>query len=478
VCIVFLAIFSVFVIGQDDEDVLVLTSQNFDDTINEHNLILVEFYAPWCGHCKHLAPEYAKVATNLKGIVPLAKVDADEEGNRPLAQRFGIRGFPTLKLFRNGVPTDYQGGRTAVEIESYLRKQALPAVSELETAQAVTDFSTKESVVIVGFFDNSNSADYAKFKEISETFRESFIFGAVINQAKVNKEFEIEATPAVILFKSFDEGKNILSADSFATLEAFIQKHSVPLIDEVGPQNYKTYADSKLPLVYIFVDLSIDGQKEKYVELARPHAVQSKGKINWVYIDWNKYSKHAERLGLTGKTVPALAIENLVEGTHFAFDESSEITDASVSAWISSFLAGNLQPTIKSEDIPASNDGPVTVVVAKNFDEIVNDPTEDVLLEFYAPWCGHCKQLAPIYEEVGTILKDVKNVVIAKIDATANDVSPKLGIKGFPTIKFFPSNNKQAPIDYEGERTVDSFITFVQENSGIKFDFKNLRDEL
>jgi len=76
----------------------------------------------------------------------------------------------------------------------------------------------------------------------------------------------------------------------------------------------------------------------------------------------------------------------------------------------------------------------------------------------------------PFFEEVGTALKGVKSVVIAKIDATANDVSPRLGIKGFPTIKLFPSNNKQAPIDYEGDRTKDSFITFVQENAGIKFE--------
>jgi len=281
----------------------------------------------------------------------------------------------------------------------------------------------------------------------------------------------------VILFKQFDEGKNILPAASFATLEGFIQKYSVPLIDEVGPQNYKTYAESKLPLAYIFVDLTVEGQKEQYVDLARPHAVKSKGKINWVYIDWAKYSKHAERLGLTGKTVPALAIENLEEGTHFAFDESAEITDASITAWISSFLAGELQPTIKSEEVPADNDGPVIVLVAKTFDQIVNDATKDVLVEFYAPWCGHCKQLAPIYEEVGTALKGVKSVVIAKIDATANDVSPKLGIKGFPTIKFFPSNNKQAPIDYEGDRTKDSFINFIQENAGTKFESSG-KDEL
>jgi protein disulfide-isomerase A1 len=475
-CFALLAVLFASAQEADEVDVLVLNADNFDETIQANELILVEFYAPWCGHCKRLAPEYAAAATTLKGIAKLAKVDADAEQNRELGGRFGIRGFPTLKLFRNGVPTDYQGERSASGLVSFMKKQTMPAVSKLEDAAAVTKFSEEEKVVIVGFFADEESQAYKQFAEVAENLRQSFLFGAVVGKADVAKGFDVSA-PSVVLFKKFDERKNVLT-DSFENLAQFVQTNSVPLIDEVGPQNYKTYAESGLPLGYVFVDLSVKGQMDQYVDIVKPFAVASKGKMNWVYIDWTKYSKHAERLGLSGKVVPSIAIENLEEGTHYAFDETAQINDATVGAWINKFLAGELEPTIKSEEIPADNNGPVKVIVAKSFDQIVNDATKDVLVEFYAPWCGHCKQLAPIYEEVGQALSGVSSVVVAKIDATSNDVNPKLGIRGFPTLKLFTANNKNQPIDYEGERTKEDLIQFIQDNASIKFDNVAGKDEL
>ena len=57
-------------------DVIVLKDSSFDQVLEDNDIWLVEFYAPWCGHCKNLAPEWSKAATNLKGQVKVAKVDA------------------------------------------------------------------------------------------------------------------------------------------------------------------------------------------------------------------------------------------------------------------------------------------------------------------------------------------------------------------------------------------------------------------
>jgi len=454
-------------------DVLDLTSANFDEVISQNSLILVEFFAPWCGHCKKLAPEYEIAATELKKDgISIAKVDADTEENRPLAARFEIRGFPTLKVFRNGVPTDYQGERTSRGIVSYMKRQARPAVTEFSSYDDAKTFADSENVVVL-FFGNADSSEYTSFKEAAETMRNEFSFGAVFSEEVAQK---FEATiPSVVLFKKFDEGKNVFSGD-FAEITSFVRQNSVPLIDEIGPENYKKYIDSGIPMAFLFIDSKVDGQKDTYIDRAVEVAKSTKGKVNWIWIDWGKYSRHSERVGLSGKTVPSFAIDDFAAGKHYAFDESKDVTADGLSEFVQQFLSGSLSPTIRSEEVPADNSGPVTVVVAKNFDEVVLNNDKDVLLEFYAPWCGHCKHLAPIFEEVGTSFKDQKDkIVIAKIDATANDVDAKYNIQGFPTIKFFAAGAKDTPIDYDGERTVDGFVSFLNKHSKLN---KTHKDEL
>ncbi|XP_013149580.1 PREDICTED: protein disulfide-isomerase A6 [Papilio polytes] len=106
-----------FVVGtyalyDSSSDVIELTPNNFDRLVTKSDEIwIVEFYAPWCGHCKNLVPEYKKAARALKGIIKVGGVDADQ--HKDLAQRYGVTGFPTIKVFSGSKHTPYQGQRTA-----------------------------------------------------------------------------------------------------------------------------------------------------------------------------------------------------------------------------------------------------------------------------------------------------------------------------------------------------------------------------
>jgi protein disulfide-isomerase A4 len=136
---------------------------------------------------------------------------------------------------------------------------------------------------------------------------------------------------------------------------------------------------------------------------------------------------------------------------------------------------GKVEPYVKSQPVPKKQ-GPVKVVVGKSFDKIVKDPTKDVLIEMYAPWCGHCKKLEPVYKELAKKVKPVKDLVIAKLDATANDVPEEYAVKGFPTIYFAPANDKNNPIKYENEREVEAFLKFINEKATVSL--AAIKDEL
>ncbi|TBU28011.1 protein disulfide isomerase [Dichomitus squalens] len=232
-------------------NVLELTPDNFDEVIGKGKPALVEFFAPWCGHCKNLAPTYEQLAdafAHQKGKVIIAKVDADGVG-RPLGQKYGVTGFPTLKWFNaDGTDESYDGGR------------------ELET---LADFvSTKSGV-------KSN----------------------------------IRPPP---------------------------------------------------PPAYQILDIH-------------------------------------------------------------------------------------------------------------SFDEVALNPEKAAIVAFTAPWCGHCKRLKPIYEEVAKDFSNEPNCLVINVDADAQSNKPlaqKYGVKSYPTIKFFPKGAKDEPIDYEGARTEEAFVEYLNEKCG------------
>ncbi|BCS19260.1 protein disulfide isomerase family protein [Aspergillus puulaauensis] len=108
-------------------------------------------------------------------------------------------------------------------------------------------------------------------------------------------------------------------------------------------------------------------------------------------------------------------------------------------------------------------------LIPKNFDKVVLDSGKPALVEFFAPWCGHCKTLAPVYEELGQAFAHAEDKVsVAKVDADANrDLGKRFGIQGFPTLKWFDGKS-ETPVDYSGGRDLESLTAFITEKTGIK----------
>ncbi|KAJ1687660.1 hypothetical protein LUZ63_019050 [Rhynchospora breviuscula] len=133
---------------------------------------------------------------------------------------------------------------------------------------------------------------------------------------------------------------------------------------------------------------------------------------------------------------------------------------------LADFVNAEADTNLKLAFVPSH----VVVLTSETFVEVVLDETKDVLVEFYAPWCGHCKKFAPIYEKVASVFKLDKDIVIANVDVDQHkDLSEKYGVKKIPTVKFFSKENKEGEL-YEGERETDDVIEFVNEKCGTSRD--------
>ena len=99
---------------------LILNNNNFDETI-KNGVVLVDFWATWCGPCKMIAPNVEEIAKEYEGRAVVGKVDVDE--NPDLAERFGIMSIPALFVFVNGeVKEKLIGYRLKMQIAEVLDK--------------------------------------------------------------------------------------------------------------------------------------------------------------------------------------------------------------------------------------------------------------------------------------------------------------------------------------------------------------------
>ena len=343
----------------------------------------------------------AEKESNIK----LAKVDATEES--ALAEKYEVRGYPTLKFFKYGKDQEYTGGRTADTIVTWLDKKTGPPAKTITAADDMKKFIEDNEIAIVGFFKDAESADAKTFLAVADKM-DDYPFAMTSDEA-IFKDNEVEKE-GIVLFKKFDEGKAVLSGE--VTEEAvtkFISGNALPLVVEFNQDTaQKIFSGEVKSHLLLFLSASADDFSAK-VDIAREIAKDHKGEMLFVTIntDEEEHKRIMEFFGMEESELPSMRIIKLEEDMSKFRPESTELSDANIRSFVKQYLDGELKPHLMSEEIPEDWDKePVKVLVGKNFDAVAKDTTKDVLVEFYAPWCGHCKQLAPTWDKLGEKYKD------------------------------------------------------------------------
>uniref|UniRef100_A0A1A8KN49 Protein disulfide-isomerase n=1 Tax=Nothobranchius kuhntae TaxID=321403 RepID=A0A1A8KN49_NOTKU len=467
-------------------DVLELGDADFDYLATEHETMLVKFYAPWCGHCKKLAPEFQKAARRLKGSVQFAKVDCT--AHTVTCGRFGVTGYPTLKIFRYGKDSaPYDGPRTANGIYNYMMKQTGPDSVHLKSKEDLQTFVKNYDASIVGVFSDSDSSHLAEFLKAAGLLRGQFRFAHITDLQIAEEHANSES---VLLFRpprlsnTFEDSvvvfKDYLTISS---LRRFIRDHIYGMCPHMTLETRDRLRVRDLLTAYYDLDYHHNVRGSNYWRNRVMKVASKYTGRGLMFSVANKKDFQAELedeygLGTSdGGELPFVTIRTKL-GHKYVMREEFTRDGQSLGRFLEDYFAGRLKRYIKSEPLPEKNTAPVKVVVAESFDEIVNDPAKDVLIQFFSPLCPHCKKLEPVYRELADTLHSDPNIVIAKMNAVYNDIPVGYDVQGFPTIYFAPVGKKDEPIRYQGTRELKDFLKFLKSEASHGLVLTGFKDEL
>lgn len=481
--------------------VVQLTAEGFDKFMDENPLVLAEFFAPWCGYCKMLGPEFSKAADELNESHPdikLAQIDCTKE--EKLCEEFKIEGYPTLRVFRGVSMDEYQGPRSAEGIARYMIRQSMPPVQvpgTWEELQEVLEF--KRNPYVIQFSPNKGDEEkHDIFYDVASKFRQDYTFLRVEEPKvikKLIKEFtNVELDPKklnhiLVYPNAFDDVREFVedefNADTFTN---FIKIEALPYFGDINRETYMLYMSSSTPLAYYFYN-SFE-QRQAMAEGLSELGKKYKGNLSFVGLNAVQYGKHAEVINMDPSIVPFFAIHVADKNRKYGIDQAAYPDGPdleTIEKFVEDFFADKLKPLTKSEPLPTEEEikaNPVVKLVGHNHQEVLEDLTKDIFVKYYAPWCGHCKHLAPIWEDLAEIFNGNSDVIIANIDHTANDVDIPFEIEGYPTLVLYPANGEideatgiRKPIVFSGPRELDSFIKFIKEEGALKVDGDVLKSD-
>ena len=444
-----------------DNETIILTDSSIEKAISQFQNLMIYFYAPWCGHCKTFEPEYQKSSKILKKEnIYLAKIDSSN--NNLSAQKYKINGFPTILFFKNGVPFEFEGARSSRALIIWGRKKAGIPIQLLNTKEDIENFKSNNDICLI-YFGNIEE-EIKKFSDVSMMIEE-YPFAVVTNITLIKIYTN---TGTIVLFKHFDEKKVELKDFNKKKIIDFIQENALPKVMFFNDKSAQYIFQKKHPALILF-EKSDSQDWNYYGSIMAQVSEKIRGKIIVVMTDIKEgiSSRLADYVGIKEKDLPLISILDTRKDFK-KYIMKGDINYDNIIKFFHDWEKNKLKRALKSEKEPKDNNNIVRVIVGTTFEKEVINNDKDIMIIFYAPWCNHCKEFMPKYEEAAKRLKENDKLIFAKIDGSANEVE-SIAISGFPTLFFFPGNKKnEKPIQYNGKRTTEDLIKFIKNHSANK----------
>ncbi|NXF10119.1 PDIA2 isomerase, partial [Smithornis capensis] len=491
---------------KEEDNVLVLHEHNFARALSEHRLLLVEFCE--CPHCGQGCGQ-GHIVGRDRGVGQGLWAGGwwHREGCQPVER---CRGDVRVPLHVTG-RMDTQG------IVRWMQRRAGPSATLLQDTDTAAAFVDSQDLVVVGFFKDLGGKAAQVFYEVAAEMVD-VPFG-VAEAAELFQAYGLSAD-TVCLFKKvrrwpgvvgsswlpasphqplpwqFDDRQTDFPVDpeqglDTAELMQLIRVHSLQLVMEFTnevravpvpisvlrgpsslcphppppPQTSNQIFSAKIPHhMLLFLNKS-SSEQLLLQESFRAAAGAFRGEVLFVVVDVNGHGADVlPFFGMTPADAPTLRLVRMENNRKYQMDQDT-FSAAAIGSFIRAVLDGRVKPRLLSAEPPEDWDTrPVKVLVGKTFEQVAYDETKNVFVKFYAPWCSHCQAMAAAWEELAERYKDHEDIVIAEMDATANELE-NITIHGFPTLHYFPAGPGRKMVEYKSTRDVETFSKFL-ENGG------------
>lgn len=342
--------------------VLQLNPNNFKSKVlNSNGVVLVEFFAPWCGHCQALTPQWEKAANVLKGVATVAALDAD--AHQSLAQEYGIRGFPTIKIFAPGKPpVDYQGARDAKPIVEFALKEIKALLKERLNGKA-TDGSSQKSEPSASIELNSRNFDEMvikskdlwvveffapwcghckklapEWKKAANNLKGKVKLGHVDCDAEKSlmSRFNVQGFPTILVFGAdkdspfpYEGARSASAIESFALEQLETNTAPPEVIELTSPDVLEEKCGSSAICFISFLPDILDTKAEgrnKYLELLLSAAEKfKKSPYSYLWVSAGKQPDLEKHVGVGGYGYPAMVALNIKKKAYAPLKSAFEL---------------------------------------------------------------------------------------------------------------------------------------------------------
>ncbi|KAK2817263.1 hypothetical protein Q5P01_025454 [Channa striata] len=443
----------------EKDGVLQLKKGNFNRALRRHKQLLVHFYGPLSGEGHRVSAAFEGAAAELQGSeVKLAAVDVTKE--KELAKELNATDA-TIRLYLSGDkhnPVPCPVPRSSVSILTWLKRRegsAADLIAELSQSEA------SEELTVVGFFKELDH-EYVQVFYAAAIDLPDVSFAVTQNNEVISK-YGLTHDVVLLLKKSkLIQAYKMMPQTSKEELIVFITVYQMePVTEYTGKTAAQILSSPVLNHALLFVNKS-SGDFAEIHSAFNSAAETFRLKIVFVMVnvDEPRNGRLMEYFRVRDFEAPLIRLVNLTN--HVTYHLPSDTLDVeTIQEFCKSYLEGKAKPKMQSEPIPEGWDTkPVKELVGVTLEKVAFNPNKTVFVLFYLPYSQESRALFPLWEELAEAFEEQEDVVVARIDASANDIN--MSMQGsYPSLCLFPALYAERMVVYPGKRKLKDLVRFV-----------------